>query len=281
MRFANGLFKRVEGRNNFPGPDSPILPMKPNRISIILPAIPIIAAVLFLSGCSEYALKKDLTDLKQNTTETKQELNERLSRIEQAPKADPEALTALAERVNKISLYALELERRLNTQLEPGRQPEPQPQMTLGVRALTVEDITGLITKINELDRNLKSMNVTKEVALNSVSFPLGKIRVEELSAPEMSKLRENAMRIKEEKPSKVEITAWADGSGTPDKREYYASERAKSVEDYYRKNAGEGAAIEFLTVFKIASASGPFWRRADTTMWMTEKQNDRIGGVQ
>lgn len=239
---------------------------------MILPAISIITAVLLLCGCAEYALKKDLTDLKQNTTETKQELDERLSRIEQAPKADPEVIAALSERVNKISLYALELERRLHTEIETGRQPEPQPHMTLGVRALTVEDITGLIKKIDELDSNLKSMSVVKKVALNSVSFPLGKVRVEDLSAPELSKLRENAMRIKEEKPSRVEITAWADNSGTPDKSEYYASGRAKSVEAYYRKNAGEGATIEFLAVFKVASVSGPFWRRADTTMWMTEE---------
>lgn len=246
--------------------------MKLNRILKILPVISVIAALLFLAGCAEYALKKDLTDLQQNTKETKQELNERLSKVEQAPKADPETLAALAERVNKISLYALELERRLNNRIETGRQPEPKPQTTLGVRALTVEDITGLIKKIDELDSNLKSMSVVKKVALNSVSFPLGKVRVEDLSTPELSKLRENAMRIKEEKPSRVEITAWADNSGAADKSEYYASERAKSVEAYYRANAGEGAAIEFLKVFKVASASGPLWRRADTTMWIPEE---------
>jgi len=223
------------------------------------------AAVLFLSGCAKYAMKKDLTDLQQKAQETDQELNERLSKIEQAPKADPAVLASLAERVEKISMYALELERRIQP------QPQLQPQMTLGVKAVSAEDINGLVRKINELDGRIRSINVTKKVALNSVSFPLGKVRVEDLSKAELSKLRENAVRIREEKPSTVEIMTWADGSGAPDKKEKAAGERARNVESYYRENAGEGAKIKFLTVFKVASASGPFWRRADTTMWMTQ----------
>ena len=226
-----------------------------------------IAAVLFLSGCTKYALKKDLTDLQQKAQETDQELNERLSRIEQAPKTDPAALASLEERVNKISTYALELERRI--QLQP--QPQLQPKMTLGVKAVSGEELRKLTEKIDELDSRIRNTNVTKEVALNRVSFPLGKVRVEELSTAELSRLKENAVRIREEKPSRVEIVTWADGSGTPDTREKAASERGKNVEAYYRENAGEGSMIEFLTVSRVASVSGPFWRRAETTMWMTK----------
>lgn len=233
----------------------------------VLSLIYIIAAVLFLSGCTKYALKKDLTDLQQKAQETDQELNERLSRIEQAPKTDPAALASLEERVNKISTYALELERRI--QLQP--QPQLQPKMTLGVKAVSGEELRKLTEKIDELDSRIRNTNVEKEVALNRVSFPLGKVRVEELSTAELSRLKENAVRIMEEKPSRVEIVTWADGSGTPDTREKAAGERGKNVEAYYRENAGEGVNIEFLTVSKVASVSGPFWRRAETTMWMTK----------
>lgn len=234
--------------------------------SKVLLLVSVMAVALFLSGCAEYAMKKDLMDLQQKAQVTDQEINERLSRIEQAPKADPEVLASLAERVEKISLYALELERRVQA------QAQLQPQMTLSFKAVSSEDINGLERKIEELDGRLKSINVTKKVALNSVSFPLGKVRVADLSRVELSKLRENAVRIKEEKPLSVEIITWADGSGAPDKKEKVAGERGRNVESYYRENAGEGAKIEFLTVFKVASVSGPFWRRADTTMWMTQE---------
>ncbi len=237
----------------------------------VLSLISTMAAVLFLSGCTKYALKKDLTSLQQKAQETDQELNERLSRIEQAPKTDPAVLASLEERVNKISTYALELERRIHLQPPPQPQPQLQPQMTLGVKAVNVEDIRELAKKIEELDSRIKNTNVPKEVALNSVSFPLGKVRVEDLSTAELSKLRENALRIREEKPSRVEIITWADGIGTPDTKEKVAGERGKNVEVYYRENAGEGAKIEFLTVSRVASVSGPFWRRAETTMWMTK----------
>lgn len=238
----------------------------------VLSLISAIAAVLFLSGCTKYALKKDLTDLQQKAQETDQELNERLSRIEQAPKTDPAALASLEERVNKISTYALELERRIQLQPPPQPQPQLQPKMTLGVKAVSVEDLRKLTEQIQELDSRIKNTNVEKEVALNSVSFPLGKVRVEDLSTAELSRLRDNALRIKEEKPSRVEIVAWADGSGTPDTREKAAGERGKNVEAYYRENAGEGAKTEILTVSRVASVSGPFWRRAETTMWMTRE---------
>jgi len=226
------------------------------------------AAILFLSGCTQYAKKKDLTELQQKSQETDQEIFERLSRIEQSPKTDPADIAALTERLNKISMFALELERRIQPQPLPQL---PLPQMTLGVKAVTVEDIAGLVKKIDELDGKIKSTNITK-VPLNSVSFPLGKARVEDLSKAELSKLKDNALRIKEEKPARVEITTWADGNGAPDMKEKVASERAKNVESYYKENAGEGAKIEFLTEFKIASVSGPLWRRADTTMWMIQE---------
>lgn len=220
----------------------------------------VMTAVLFLSGCAHYATKKDLTEIQRKAGETDQEFNERLSRIERAPKADPAVLASLSERVEKIEKSTLELERRT----------EPQPQMTLGVKAVSAEDMNGLVRKIDDLDNRIRSINATKKVALNSVSFPLGKVRVEDLSRAELFKLRENAVRIREEKPSTVEIVTWSDSKGTPEKKEKIASERAGNVAAYYRKKAGEGAPIEFLAVSKVATVSGSFWRRADTTMWMT-----------
>lgn len=220
----------------------------------------VMTAVLFLSGCAHYATKKDLTEIQRKAGETDQEFNERLSRIERAPKADPAVLASLSERVEKIEKSTLELERRT----------EPQPQMTLGVKAVSAEDMNGLVRKIDDLDNRIRSINATKKVALKSVSFPLGKVRVEDLSRAELFKLRENAVRIREEKPSTVEIVTWSDSKGTPEKKEKIASERAGNVAAYYRKKAGEAAPIEVLTVFKVATVSGSFWRRADTTMWMT-----------
>lgn len=243
-----------------------------NRFKV-LPYLSVTAAILFLSGCAQYAMKKDVVELQQKTKEAQeanQEINERLSMIEQVPKADLAALASLEERVNRISTYALELERRIQLQSPQQPQPQLQPKMTLGVKAVSVEDLRKLTEKIDELDSRIRNTDVTKEVALNSVSFPLGKVRVEDLSAAELSRLRENASRIREEKPSRVEIVTWADGSGTPDTREKAAGERGKNIEAYYRANGGEGVTIEFLTVSRVASVSGPFWRRAETTMWMT-----------
>ncbi len=234
----------------------------------VLPWVFVMASVLFLSGCAKYAMKKDLVDLQQKVQETDQDIYIKLSRIEQAPKADSAELADLKERLNNISMYALELERRIHLQPEP----QLQPQMTLGVKTVSIEDVSGLVRKINELDSRIKSVNVTKNVALNSVSFPLGKVRVEDLSRGELSKLKENALRIREERPPTVEIVTWADGRGTPDTKEKVAGERARNVELYYKEIAGEGAKIKFQTVFKVASASGPFWRRADTTMWLPQK---------
>lgn len=233
-----------------------------NRFSKVLPFVSVMAVLLFMSGCAQYAMKKDLTDLQQKAGETDQEFNERLSRIEQAPKADPAVLTSLAERVEKIEKSTLELERRT----------EPKAEMTLGVKAVSAEDMDGLVRKIGDLDNRIRSINATKKVALKSVSFPLGKVRVEDLSRAELSKLRENAVRIREEKPSTVEIVTWSDSRGTPDKKERVASERARNVASYYRKKAGDAAPLEVLTVFKVATVSGSFWRRADTTMWMTQE---------
>lgn len=239
-----------------------------------IPFVFVITAALFLSGCGKYATRKDLSDLQQKTQETNQGLNERLSKVEQAPKADPAELASLTERVNKISMYALELEQRVQAQalVLAQAQTQPQPQMTLRFKAVSTEDISGLLKKINELDGKLKNFNETKQVVLKSVVFPLGKVRVEDLSMDELSKLRENSVRIREEKPLTVEIITWADGSGTPDVKEKVAAERARNVESYYRENAGENAKIKFLTVFKVASAAGPLWRRAETTMWVTQE---------
>ncbi len=222
----------------------------------------VMTTVLFLSGCAHYATKNDLSEIQRKAGETDQEFNERLSRIEQAPKADPAVLASLAERVDKIEKSTVELERRT----------EPQPQMTLGVKAVSAEDINGLVRKIDDLDNRIRSINATKKVALKSVSFPLGKVRIEDLSKAELSKLKENAVRIREEKPSTVEIVTWSDSRGTPEKKEKIASERAGNVAAYYRKKIGEAASAEFLTVFKVATVSGSFWRRADTTMWMTQE---------
>lgn len=239
--------------------------------SNFLPSVIMVATLLLVSGCAEYAMKKDLDDLRLKEGQKDNEIYERIEKVEQAPKADSAVMSALAERVERMEKYIKEIEGK--KELE-GKKEQAQPSMSLDIKKVEVEykDIDVLSKKLEDLDSRLKSINAIKKVELKHVQFPLGKVMVSDLSRREQAKLLENAERIKEEMPSRVAITTWSDSLGSPERREKVSSERAKNIVAFYRKKIGEGLNIDFRSISKVATIPGTFWRRADTSMWMSQE---------
>lgn len=122
-----------------------------------------------------------------------------------------------------------------------------------------------LETKIAALTSSLN----TKAVQLSSIYFPMGKSKVEDLSEEEFASLIDNVERIREEKPLRIMIFAWADGMGNKDKKDIAALARGNSVRDYYLATL-KGVVIPEITVVKrIATTSGVLWRRVETDIWV------------
>lgn len=132
-----------------------------------------------------------------------------------------------------------------------------------------------LVERIKELEKKVASTYVnytSRTVDMNPIYFPVAIKKVSDLPKKELAKLTENAERIKEEKPSKVVITAWSDGQGSEGAKNKISYDRGKSVKDFYLSKLKGATKPEMILVSKIAASDGALWRKAATVMWVANE---------
>lgn len=129
------------------------------------------------------------------------------------------------------------------------------------VESVDPKTIEELAAKIEALEKKIATAKI-RAVEMNPIYFPLGKTRVEDLPKEEFGKLQENAERIREEKPSKLVISAWSE-------KHNVSTERANSIRDYYINKTQGVVNPEIVAVSQTTVSEGRMGRRVLSVMWV------------
>lgn len=106
---------------------------------------------------------------------------------------------------------------------------------------------------------------MSKCIAFPSPHSKRQHLPLQDLPEEELEALLENVERLKEEKPSKLIITSWADGKGDSGKKYAAAQARGNSIRDYYIAQTPGVVFPEIIVINRVATLPGPLWRRTET----------------